>query len=297
MKDRKNIIVVLNYNDWEETIRFCKMVEPFSSVDMVVIVDNKSTDNSVNELKSIQSEKVKLVVAEENRGYAAGNNVGLRFILDNGLRGNIIISNPDIYFSDNGLKKILAPLGDERIGVSTGLITMHGNIISNYAWKVPSFWELVSNMFLITYKVKRVLGLGCYLKYPKDEERIYCNCVSGCFFCMTTETLQRVGLFDERTFLFGEENILGYRMKQAGLKTCVVTSGKVEHDQHHSINKSKISRQRERKWDRESISLYINSYLRKGVVYRKLFCFLYRVALLEQKLILAPLKYVGLYRK
>jgi len=60
---RKNIVVVLNYNDWEETKRYCEVVKNFPSVDQIVVVDNKSTDNSIEELKRISSTKVVIIEA------------------------------------------------------------------------------------------------------------------------------------------------------------------------------------------------------------------------------------------
>lgn len=293
---RQNVVIVLNYNDWEETTRFCNMVNGCSSIDKILIVDNKSTDESVERLNNLVSDKILLLVAEDNKGYSAGNNVGLRYILDNNIKGNIIISNPDIYFDSSNIDSILMPLNDEAIGVSTGLITMHGETISNYAWDVPSYWDMVTNLFLLTYKIKKILGLSIYHKLPKNEEFHYCSCVSGCFFCFTTETLQQVGLFDERTFLFGEEFIFGYRLKQSGKKACVVVKEKIEHDQHHSINKSSIAVKKERNWDLSSMLIYIKFYLRKGVILQALYKFLYKVSYYEQRLVLSISRFLGLYK-
>ena len=277
-----NMVVVLNYNDWEETKRFCQAVKDFQSVDMIIIVDNKSTDNSVIELKPIATGKVVLVEARENNGYAAGNNVGLKYILDNHLEGNIIISNPDIYFSDEDLVRVLKPLEDHCVGISTGLITTDGKITSNFAWMLPSYWKLLSNQFLILYKIMRITGHSIYCDYPKGEEFVYCNCVSGCFFCMTTETLQEIGLFDERTFLYGEENILGFKIKENGQKVCVVTGIRVEHQQHHSVVKNRISRKRNERWTVNSMLVYVKYYLKKGVFYQRLFKWAFWLAYYEK---------------
>lgn len=271
--DRKNVIVVLNYNDWEETQRYCLSVKDFAAVDMIVIVDNQSPDDSVERLKPLLvHEKIKLVKALKNRGYAAGNNAGLQYIIDHKITGNIIISNPDIYFNNEDLEKVLEPLKDPTIGISTGLIHTDGKITSNFGWMVPGYWELLFNQYLLLYKLKRLIHHSMYCDYPKEgEERVYCNCVSGCFFAMTTETLEQIGLFDERTFLYGEENILGYKIKENGQKTCVVTGAYIEHRQHHSIKKSKTSHKRNERWNVESMLVYVKYYLKKGRFHQWLF--------------------------
>ena len=286
MNNRKNIVVVLNYNDWEEVKRYCNAVVHFSTIDMIVVVDNMSTDDSYEQLKYLQSEKIVLLQAKENKGYAAGNNIGLQYILDNLIEGNVIISNPDIYYNEDDLKKVLEPLKDSTIGISTGLIHTEGNITSNFAWMVPGYWELLLNQYLTIYKIKRILGISMYCDYPKPgEERIYCNCVSGCFFCMTTETLNKIGLFDERTFLYGEENIFGFKVKENGQRTCVVVGTNIEHKQHHSINKNLQSQLNGEKWNLNSMLVYIKFYLKKGLFFQTLFKCSYWLSCCEKRVI------------
>ena len=67
-------ILVLNYNDAETTSIFVKSVKSFSSVRMVLVVDNHSTDNSLNKLKLLQEDKVVVIQTEKNGGYGSGNN-------------------------------------------------------------------------------------------------------------------------------------------------------------------------------------------------------------------------------
>lgn len=286
IKKRKNIIVVLNYNDWEETQRYCNTVAGFPAVDLIIVVDNLSSDDSYDRLKSLESEKIVLVRAKENKGYAAGNNVGLRYIIDHKIKGNVIISNPDIYYANENLEKVLEPLKDPTIGISTGLIHIDGKISSNFGWMQPGFWDLLFNQYLLIYKLNRLTHNSFYCDYPKEgEEYVYCNCVSGCFFCMTTETLEKIGLFDESTFLYGEENIIGFKIKENGQKACVVTSASIEHRHHHSIKKSKTSYKRNESWKLDSFLIYIKNYLKKGQLYQTLFRVSFWGAYCEKKLI------------
>lgn len=284
-KNHKNVIVVLNYNDWEETRRYCQMVDDFSSVDKIIIVDNFSTDDSYEQLSLMESEKFVLLRATQNNGYAAGNNLGLKYILDHKIDGNIIISNPDIYYTHEDLKKVLDPLKEASIGISTGLIHTNGSITSNFGWMLPGYWELLFNQYLMLYKFKRLIHSSMYCSYPKmGDERVFCNCVSGCFFAMSTDTLKQTGLFDERTFLYGEENILGYKIKKNGQKACVVVGANIEHRQHHSIKKSKTSYKRNERWNLESMLVYLQFYLKKNKSLLLLFRMSFWMAYYEKKL-------------
>ncbi len=284
--EKKNIVVVLNYNDWEETQRYCNTVVGFSAVDLIIVVDNLSSDDSYDRLKALESEKIVLVRAKENKGYAAGNNVGLRYIIDHKIKGNVIISNPDIYYTNEILEKVLEPLKDPTIGITTGLIHIDGKIASNFGWMQPGFWDLFFNQYLLIYKLNRLTHNSFYCDYPKEGvEYVYCNCVSGCFFCMTTETLKQIGLFDESTFLYGEENIIGFKIKENGQKACVVTSASIEHRHHHSIKKSKTSYKRNERWKLDSFLIYIKNYLKKGKLHQILFRVSFWGAYCEKKLI------------
>ena len=88
----KTGIVVLNYNDAIETVKFVNDINSYNIVDKIVVVDNGSTDNSLVELKKLVN--VKLIVLRDNRGYAAGNNAGLKYLYEQNYDNYIIANKP-----------------------------------------------------------------------------------------------------------------------------------------------------------------------------------------------------------
>ena len=98
----KTAIVILNYNDLETTKKMINSIKDYKSLDLIVIVDNKSKDNSYQELKRLENEKIKLLETDNNLGYACGNNYGLEFLKDKNVK-NVIVSNPDIEVSENAV--------------------------------------------------------------------------------------------------------------------------------------------------------------------------------------------------
>lgn len=284
MSDRKNIIIVLNYNDYKETTRFCSVIGKYDIIDLIIVVDNKSTDDSYNHLLKLGSSKVVILSSDSNRGYSAGNNIGLKYILDNKIKGNIIISNPDIEVSQEVFSQIFEKLQDENIGIATGLVYANGVISDNYAWKIPSFWTLIADRFVILGKIRRVLGISMYMSKPIASE-IYCECVSGCFFGFSTNTLNKIGLFDERTFLFGEETILGWKIKQNKLKTVVLKNAIVHHNEHHSLKLNSIKMKRNMRWELDSHMVYVKYYLKKGRLSQCVFKFFFVISCIERMLL------------
>ena len=75
-------LVVVNYNDYKNTISFVKSVVDYSVIGHIVIVDNCSTDESFSELKKITSDKVSLVKNDFNKGYGSGINLGSKYLIE-----------------------------------------------------------------------------------------------------------------------------------------------------------------------------------------------------------------------
>lgn len=288
---KKNICIVLNYNDSDETIRFCNYFYQYSTIDNILIIDNCSTDNSVEKLKSIQNEKITLLCSEKNNGYAAGNNVGLKYILEHNIDCNIIISNPDIYVEEDSIKIILDALKDSSVGMSTGLIYTNDTLVSNYGWYAPTAFQLIAHNFFVLHKLLTKLNKSFYLDKSKiTNEYIQCNCVPGCFFGITSDTFSKIGLFDERTFLFGEENILGKKIKDCNLKTIVCSKAKIIHYGGHSIKKDKIKKKKSRILAENSLKVYLKYYLNCSEFALKAFHRFFWIAMAEQDVVIFLLR-------
>ena len=76
-------ILILNWNGKEDTI---KCIESLKKIDypnyQIIIIDNNSTDNSINIFKE-KYPNIMILENKKNLGYAEGNNVGIRHALKN----------------------------------------------------------------------------------------------------------------------------------------------------------------------------------------------------------------------
>ena len=57
----KTGLVVLNYNDYKTTIKLIKMIKNYKSIDLIVIVDNCSTDKSYKKINEYTNNKIKMI--------------------------------------------------------------------------------------------------------------------------------------------------------------------------------------------------------------------------------------------
>ena len=110
MGDYMNInlaTVVLNYNDATTTIKLLSIIEHYTALDHIVVVDNCSTDDSFQILSAYASSKIDVVKSDRNGGYGYGNNYGIRYLNEKYKPSHILICNPDIDIEESVLAKML----------------------------------------------------------------------------------------------------------------------------------------------------------------------------------------------
>ena len=86
----------------------------------------------------------------------------------------------------------------------------------------------------------RLLG-NTHEVYPAEHwETLYsdADCVAGSFFVIKAGIFAQIGYFDKHTFLYYEEDIIGFKLKRAGYKSAIINSCHYLHLEGASINKS-----------------------------------------------------------
>lgn len=273
----KTALVVLNYNDSETTQEFVNRALNLSMVEYVVVVDNCSTDDSVPKLQSLESNSVRLVLAENNQGYAAGNNLGARYAIDTLGVSYLLIANPDTVLNDKGVKAIVDYLAEvSNVGVVTCKMVMKDTYHVPSAWPLPSFGSCL---------LEAVPGLDKLLprKGIVDDRPasgpIKVGAAAGSFFGVRADSFDEVGGFDERTFLYYEENILGAKIARAGMQSYYLPYASYIHDHQVSICKSLLDKRRMFEIAQESRELYCREYLDCGPISLGLLRGVFRVGL------------------
>ena len=229
----KTVMVILNYNDSKVAQKLAESVKAFSCPDRIVVVDNRSTDGSFEHLREAFSsdERVDVIEAPDNGGYAKGNNYGIRYAIDTYNPEYVFVANPDIAVTEDTLKSLVDAMEDDSsYAVMAPLVSRGYNV-----WNVPGFAGMIESLFLIWFtldkkKIRRkLLGSG----------RKVCDAgvVEGSFFVIRIDDYKRIDGFDERTFLYAEEIILAKRLEKIGKKVGVLTGERYDHLHSASIRK------------------------------------------------------------
>ena len=284
----KTGIVILNYNDYETTYDMIEQIKNYKCLNHILIVDNKSTDRSYSKLKKLENKKIKVIKTDKNKGYAYGNNYGVRYIDENYKVDNIIISNPDVIVSEDTINTLINDLKDETITLIAPVVEEKGSI--SRGWKLPHFIEdLLSNM---NYFHKYSKKLMSYKDDHYDKKLSRVEAVHGCFFMIKLKSFKEVNYFDENTFLYYEENILGKKLKDNNMYCYVDNSVKVIHNlsvsvdkTYNSINKYKILKNSQKYYEKNYNNLNIF-----GIILLRIF---YYISLLVSYIIVFILNLKG----
>ncbi|MDY5873712.1 MAG: glycosyltransferase family 2 protein [Bacilli bacterium] len=277
-------MVIVNYNDYETTKRLLDNVKDYKVLKEIVVVDNKSTDNSLEELRKLKNKKITIIDSGENKGYSYALNVGCKYLIDKYKSLNIVISNSDIIIeSELDIKDLNSYISTKNVIVGPTII--QGNDL-NRGFKIPSPWQDIKQN--IVFFGKRVLAKE--LSYPdnyyhKDISKV--DTVSGCFFMISSKHLEDMGYFDENVFLYYEENIMGIKTKKLGKNIIVCNNVDVIHDHSVSIDKSlkRIKKYDILKTSQEYFEKKYNGANKIELFFLKVFRYLTRILLLIKYLV------------
>lgn len=251
-----NVVIILNYNDYKTTSKLINHIKDYSEVDKIVVVDNRSTDDSFETLKKYRNKKVHVIQSGQNKGYAYGNNVGIKYAIEKFNPEFITIANPDVIFENSILMKMKDFLR-QNLDVAA-VNTKIKNIAGQYepgGTNIPTVQEDFKSMFLLSevFKKKEINNFS--------KEYIDYQILFGCFFMIRSEVIEEIGMFDERTFLFGEERILGHKIKSIGMRQVTLNNLECIHEHSKSINKNISSLVNKYKILYDSRLVYYKEYL------------------------------------
>lgn len=261
----KHAIIILNYNNAYLCVNCVKTLRTHNIMLDVMLVDNKSTDDSAKVLNEyIQNDKhCFLCVTNKNGGYSYGNNFGIKKLIENGKSYDFFtILNPDVEIHDGEyFKKIEAGFKNNRIAVLTGKQVLNGKNYNEFTsyWNLPNVKEtILENSFLNYFYKRRPETLEIH-----DGIGIT-QVVSGCCFTIRAKALEKVNFFDEGVFLYYEENILGVKLIRQGLVEGICLNTCFYHNHRKSKDITIKKEINNKKITIRSKNYFIKKYLTKN---------------------------------
>lgn len=265
MKRMKAALVCVTFNDFETIEKFVRMAKELRYIGYIVIVDNNSSDKTVEQLQALNlPDKIIILESAVNGGYSAGNNIGIKYAIDQLKVDYLFIANPDIIITDETVNALLDILGRRTdVGIVSCRVMEKDNIFDNSVWKFPSFW------YCILYNLNLSKIFGGLIYYPDAhflKQLVQVDVISGSFFAGKAKMFQEIDYLDENTFLYCEEDILAQRIKSKGYVNLLRTDCSYVHNHSVSIKKNLRKHFTRMKIYENSRIYYCKKYLHIGRV-------------------------------
>jgi len=219
--NQKISIIVLTWNNYQDTKECLTSLKNLDYDNYsVVLIDNGSTDDSFERLKNeFQHSKFIFIKNKKNLGYAGGNNIGIKYSLEELNPDFIWILNNDIIVASDSLKILVEALNENSdVGVAGPTIYWSGTkeIMEQY---------YCLSLFLGRFLVKTDFDKHEIIKI-KNEKGKY---IGGAAIFFRKEALEAIGLIPEEYFMYNEDAAWQENLRKTNWQLIYVGPAKVWH--------------------------------------------------------------------
>ena len=247
-------IILINYNSELEILKFIKNeLSHVNYENKIVIVNNSNSVESKKTLvDSLEKEglidlldtSIFIITKNENLGYAKANNFGALFLREKFNPDYILFSNSDITFKDKNVVDVLIQklktLADDVAVIGPRVVGLDGKDQSPHP-KIPFKIFFAWRLFPFLRGKFKFLKKNDVNPKKSEPEEAYCYWVSGCFMLVKSKAFFEVNMFDDHTFLYGEESILAERLKTVNKFMYIFPKVEIIHFEGGTTKKSESS--------------------------------------------------------
>lgn len=230
-----NIFInLITYNSTIETINCLLSIDKLNTKGMdlhVTVIDNASKKEFVCD-KKFENFDLHTIVNKENQGFSGGHNKGIKYALQFN-PDYVIILNNDTYLDKNLLTElVIVAKSDEKIGiVGPKIYFAKGHEFHKERYKKSELGNVIWygggiidwKNIILSHRFVDEIDTG---QLEITEETDF---VSGCCMLINVDVLRKIGMFDERYFLYLEDSDFNIRAKKEGYKIVFAPKAKMWH--------------------------------------------------------------------
>ncbi len=224
-------VVIVNFNSGSYLAEAVRTAGRSSAVRRIIVVDNASSDQSLETLSGYRNANLSVIRNDSNLGFGAACNIGIRI----GDAKYILLLNPDCQVQDGAIERLISTLQSSPKAGMAGplLLNADGTEQAGGRRVIPTPETAFSRVFGLL--PLRRLFPGLVRDYAQHEEPlpdhpIDVEAISGACMLVSREAVDQVGLFDERYFLHCEDLDWCVRFQQSGYRILFVPDARVVHE-------------------------------------------------------------------
>jgi len=226
MKSINLSIIIVNYNTPELVYNCIKSIKEHAALSYeIIVVDNGSKEElriQNSELNKLQTANCKLLTLEKNLGFGTGNNVGAKKATGEYL----LLLNSDALVVDDSIDKMHQFMaGHDEVGALTCLLYNDIKCTKMQKYFYGNFQSLGS-LTIRRYN---------YQKINLSQEFFYTDIVTGACFLIKRKFYEELGGFDEKIFMYLEDDDLCKRIIDKGYQNAVLNTAKIAHLEGKSV--------------------------------------------------------------
>lgn len=201
-------IILLNYKGYKDTTDCIKSLKKINYKHYkIIVVDNQSCDGSFERIIKENPDVITLL-APSNNGFSAGNNIGIRYALENGADYVLLLNNDTVV--DRDFLDIMMCHADDNTAVTPSI----------YYYSYPQ--EIWYAAGYINYN-------RCTVGNRDDKESKYVDYASGCCVLLSSKLIKKIGLWAEEYFMYYEDMDYSLRIIRSGMRIYYANKAVVYH--------------------------------------------------------------------
>lgn len=288
-------VIIVSYNT-RDLLKDClvslkKADQPEGELE-IIVVDNNSPDDSVDMVRK-EFPDVKLIANQDNKGFAAANNQGVKIASGEYL----LFLNSDTVVHQDSLTK---PLNYLEENPQAGALTVKlkladGSLDPDNHRGFPNPWTSLTHFTYLDRLFPQSKLLNQYYQSYKDFDQTHSiQVAAGSYLMMPQKLFVDIGGWDEDYFFYGEDIDLCYRIHQAGKDIVYYPHTTVLHYKGASSGLRKESKQIARPPKATRVKVAKSSIKAMKIFYRKFYQDKYPK--LVTKAVLAGISLLGYFR-
>jgi GT2 family glycosyltransferase len=213
-------VVTVTYNSAEVLPDFLRCLAAQTHVEFFLFaVDNASEDVTVGILRQWPDKRLTIIANPNNRGVAAGNNQGIRAALEAGCTAVLLLNN-DTEFESGLLEQLDRGFSHYAADMTCPKMMYYGD---------PTRIWAAGGAFQPWRGYRSVhLGEGETDRGQYDLPRLV-TYVPTCCVLIKREVFEKIGLMDERYFVYWDDTDFMYRAMKAGVKLVYLPESSLLH--------------------------------------------------------------------